>query len=473
MDTSLVENRTVGHEVGKPSDTVEFWLENVKVGMPTKSITGGKGAAKLYPRECRELGVMYSAPLTAEFCLQFVKRDGYGVSTPSGSVLRFTRNFGMLPIMCMSKACHLYGLGGAELIRAKEEQNEFGGYFIVNGIERCVRLLQVPRANHATSIQRSNYKNRGKLYTDLGVAVRCQRHNGDMSTITNTLHYLTTGGATLKFVARKQEFLLPLVLVMRALSGGESVSATRGDDSNRMQRGITDEELFNRIVQGDESNTFVRARAELLLREAKQFNRMQSPEECLSFIGSRFRLLSMKANSTTDVDIGHYIINRYVLVHLPNYGDKLEYLLFMLRKLYSFAAGDCGVDNADSLQNQEILLPGHLLCSFVKEKFDETLANIRLGLLKEMRMDYVKFMNNIPQTKFWQKCVDRYGMLSSGGIGKKVSHFLSTGNIISSTGLDLMQVSGYTIVAEKLNFLRFCAHFRSVHRGSFVRNSCF
>lgn len=80
-------------------------------------------------------------------------------------------------------------------------------------------------------------------------------------------------------------------------------------------------------------------------------------------------------------------------------------------------------------------------------------------------------MNNISQTKFWQKCVDRYGMLSSGGIGKKVSHFLSTGNIISSTGLDLMQVSGYTIVAEKLNFLRFCAHFRSVHRGSFVSES--
>eukprot|EP00970_Alexandrium_tamarense_P003244 scaffold502_cov192-Alexandrium_tamarense.AAC.2 len=139
----------------------------------------------------------------------------------------------------------------------------------------------------------------------------------------------------------------------------------------------------------------------------------------------------------------------------------------MLRKLYSFAAGDCGVDNADSLQNQEILLPGHLMCTFVKEKFDETLANIRLGLLKEMRMDYTKLLTSVPQVKFWTKCVDRYGMLSSGGIGKKVQHFLSTGNIISSTGLDLMQVSGYTIVAEKLNFLRFCAHFRSVHRGQF------
>jgi DNA-directed RNA polymerase I subunit RPA2 len=139
----------------------------------------------------------------------------------------------------------------------------------------------------------------------------------------------------------------------------------------------------------------------------------------------------------------------------------------MLRKLYSFAAGDCGVDNADSLQNQELLLPGHLMCTFVKEKFDETLDNIRVGLLKEMRVDYTKFLTNVPQSKWWMKMVDRYGMLSSGGIGKKVSHFLSTGNIISTTGLDLMQVSGYTIVAEKLNFLRFCAHFRSVHRGQF------
>jgi len=158
---------------------------------------------------------------------------------------------------------------------------------------------------------------------------------------------------------------------------------------------------------------------------------------------------------------------RYILIHLPNYGDKLEYIQFMLRKLYSFAAGDCGVDNADSLQNQEILLPGHLLSTFVKEKFEETLANIRLGLMREIRIDYTKFLTNMDDSKFWQRCCDRYGMLSSGGIGKKVQHFLSTGNIISSTGLDLMQVSGYTIVAEKLNFLRFCAHFRSVHRGQF------
>ena len=48
-----------------------------------------------------------------------------------------------------------------------------------------------------------------------------------------------------------------------------------------------------------------------------------------------------------------------------------------------------------------------------------------------------------------------------------MEYFIATGNLKSQTGLDLMQVSGYTIIAEKLNNMRFLAHFRSVHRGSF------
>ena len=349
------------------------------------------------------------------------------------------------------------------------QQNEFGGYFLVNGIERCVRLLQVPRRNHPTAIQRSNYKKRGPLYTDLGVAIRCSRYCGDETSITNTIHYLTTGGATIKFVARKQEFLIPVILVIRALSGQE-LSASHSDAmvGSDGRIGITDEELFKRIVQGDESNTFLRVRAELLLQEARgRFGDLNTPEECLDYLGERFRSLSQRADSTSNSEIGHFMIRRYLLIHLPVYKDKLECLLFMLRKLYAFAAGSCGIDNADSLQNQEILLPGHLMTAFVKEKFEEMLQALRLGLIREMRLDFSKTSSKLGDSTFWSKLVDRVGSLSSGGIGKKVQYFLSTGNIISTTGLDLMQVSGYTIVAERLNFLRYCAHFRSVHRGQF------
>lgn len=278
------------------------------------------------------------------------------------------------------------------------------------------------------------------------------------------MHYLTTGGASIKFVAKKQEFLIPVILIIRALSGGESSAA----DAAAGNIGITDEELFRRIVQGDETNTFLRARAELLLQEARaRHGNLNTPDECLEYLGERFRGLSQRADSTSNMEVGHFMIRRYVLIHLPNYKDKLESLLFLLRKMYAFAAGDCGVDNADSMQNQEILLPGHLMIAFVKEKFEEMLQSIRLGLLKEMRTNFSKLTANIKDQRHWSKFVDRHSGMSAGGIGKKVQHLLSTGNIISTTGLDLMQVSGFTIVAERLNFLRYCAHFRSVHRGQF------
>jgi hypothetical protein len=38
--------------------------------------------------------------------------------------------------------------------------------------------------------------------------------------------------------------------------------------------------------------------------------------------------------------------------------------------------------------------------------------------------------------------------------------FVHTGNLVSKSGLDLSQVSGFTVVAEKLNFFRYISHFR-------------
>ena len=52
-------------------------------------------------------------------------------------------------------------------------------------------------------------------------------------------------------------------------------------------------------------------------------------------------------------------------------------------------------------------------------------------------------------------------------IAQKMQYFMATGNLISNSGMDLMQATGFTVVAEKLNWLRYLAHFRCVHRGAF------
>jgi DNA-directed RNA polymerase beta subunit len=564
------------------STVVRFWIEDVHLSPPVRrdsfagksphhnhSHAGGgdyaaaagsaTAARPLYPRECRERKLTYAGKLAGTFCYQLVRRRN-GVELVEGGnspVKKLTaRNFGDLPVMVLSKGCHLRSLTPEQLVRRKEEvrnpreppfsgcssttaalssvarflaslslslslslpsiisltilsvfsvgfppkQTEMGGYFIVGGIERCIRLLQVPRRNYPCAIARGSFKNRGPSYTDLGVSIRCARSCGDHTTVTNTLHYLTTGSATLRFVARKQEFLLPVALVLRALSswrGDEGASdadaaagggrgrrsgtrSHRGSDNRGVGEdghgsgGITDEELYRRLVQGDVQNTFLVSRARLLILGARTaYPQLNTPEECLGYIGSRFRRLSLLSRTTSDVDVGHYMVRRYVLVHCQNYSDKLEALLHMLRKLYCFASGGCGHDNPDSLQNQDILLPGHLVSAFVKEKFEEGLQALRLGILIEMRKDYARVAESkIHDPTWWTKMVDRHlcsrsGSGGGGGVGKKLQHLLSTGNLISSTGLDLMQTSGYTIVAERLNFLRYCAHFRSVHRGQF------
>lgn len=56
---------------------------------------------------------------------------------------------------------------------------------------------------------------------------------------------------------------------------------------------------------------------------------------------------------------------------------------------------------------------------------------------------------------------------NAGTIESAMQNFLATGNIKSDTGLGLMQSTGFTIVAENINRMRYMSHFRSIHRGTF------
>lgn len=437
-----------------------FWVEKVTVANPTYPATSTTSLKSklLYPRHCRELKMTYAANMMCEFCYEIVQKVKDPLN-PKKYIIehktkpyKTTKRMGELPLMVLSKKCLLNGKNPAQLVRLKEEQNEFGGYFIVKGIERCVRLLQIPRRNHPTAILRGSYKKRGNQYTDYGVAMRCSRHNLDETSITITLHYLTTGCATLRFVVRKQEFMIPAIIILRALSS----------------KNESDEELYNRILATNPDDTFTKARAQLLLQEGKRFG-IHTQTQALNFLGERFQSVfaSVLSKTTSNEDVGRYLIKEYVYIHLQSFPEKMECLLFCLRKLYAFVSGSCSADNTDSLSNHELLLPGHLLLTFLKEKIQESLMEINKAFVKLTRTatSSGKFMADLQDPKFINTMVDRHAGFDK--IGKKVSYLLSTGNVVSSTGLDLMQVSGYTIVAERLNFLRYCAHFRSVHRGSF------
>ena len=94
------------------------------------------------------------------------------------------------------------------------------------------------------------------------------------------------------------------------------------------------------------------------------------------------------------------LIDRYMFVHLKDHADKLETLLHMLRKLYALVQGSCRPDNADALMNQELLLPGHLIGMYVKEKFEELLLGVRTHVMRDGNADLAKTVTNLSTTKY-------------------------------------------------------------------------
>ncbi|KAI9348048.1 hypothetical protein BDR26DRAFT_907704 [Obelidium mucronatum] len=396
----------------KKMTKLELWWSNVLVGKPQIDSSKGAVPITLYPSECRERGVSYKAKMQARL----------NWSINGGPVQHEFRSLGYLPIMVRSSRCNIESDSPADLVKHKEDPAEFGGYFITNGIERLVRLLIVPRRNHPIALLRPSFQNRGPTYSVYGVAIRSVRD--DMSSQSMT------------------EYMVPVLLILRALQE------------------TSDRDLFMRITQGKTGNTFLTDRVELLLRGFQSLS-VHSKDECRGYIGSKFHVMLDAPEDSTDLDVGIEFLKRIVLVHLKTDQQKFDMLIFMIQKLYSLVAGECAVDNPDSPQHQEVLLCGHLFNSILKEK----IADVLDGLAIQIKTDIRRFPATVDFTdkKYLSKV---FGKVSSD-IGKRMEHFLSTGNLVSNSGLDLQQTSGYTIVAEKLNWFRYLSHFGSIHRGAF------
>ena len=128
------------------------------------------------------------------------------------------------------------------------------------------------------------------------------------------------------------------------------------------------------------------------------------------------------------------------------------------------ASGACQGDNPDSLLHQEVLLPGHLIQQFMKERIVDLQTRLKEILLKEVTD---KVGNRFDDATFVERCFAKAS--SAVNIGKRMEYLLATGNLVSKSGMGLSQTSGFTIVAEKLNFLRYISHFRSIHRGAYFQ----
>lgn len=99
--------------------------------------------------------------------------------------------------------------------------------------------------------------------------------------------------------------MIPAIIVLRALSP------------------VPDQEIAAALAMGDNENTFLTDRIEVLLRMCRQY-KLTTRESCLAFLGERFRSVFQCPPDWSRRKIGLFLIERILLVHLPDHKDKFR-----------------------------------------------------------------------------------------------------------------------------------------------------
>lgn len=413
---------------------LEFTYKNDRISLafaeavlhnPTVSKGSVCKEMRVFPAECRGRRCTYRGRLVAD-----VSWSINGV--PKGII---KQSLGQIPIMVKSKMCNLHGMSPKELVEHHEEAEEMGGYFIVNGIEKVIRMLIMPRRNYPIAMSRPKWKSRGQGYTQYGISMRCVRD--EHTAINMNLHYLEDGTVMVNFIYQKELFFLPIGFALKALVH------------------FSDYQIFKELIKGHEENSFYKSCVSEMLRIVMEEG-CTTQNKVLKYLGQRFRVKMNLPEWYSDEQCAEYLLSECICIHLKSNVEKFYLLCLMTRKLFTFAKQECMEENPDSIMCQEVLTPGQLYLMFMKERLSAWLLTVKMALDKRGHKLSSGWTSET-MMKIFNMGTD---------LTKAFEYLLATGNLVSKTGLGMLQNTGLCVVADKLNFIRYLSHFRCVHRGA-------
>ena len=180
-----------------PQETENFKIKFERIIVNKPKIVEADGSKRnIFPIEARMRKITYAAPIELE------------VSTTIDNVQRekFTTDVGFLPIMVKSKFCHLSGLKDEEdLIKEGEDPHDLGGYFILNGNERVLIIVEdlAPNKIFFQGNKSGPSKYTAKVYSEQGPY-----------RIPHTIEQMKDGIIYISFTRFKR---VPIIAVIKAL----------------------------------------------------------------------------------------------------------------------------------------------------------------------------------------------------------------------------------------------------------------
>ncbi|MFH1229361.1 MAG: DNA-directed RNA polymerase subunit A' [Candidatus Aenigmatarchaeota archaeon] len=313
--------------------TIKF--EKVTVGKPC--VKEAEGSVRdILPMEARLRDFSYTAPIYVQITpiVNKVEQDPVNVLLAE------------LPVMVKSKLCPLSKMSRQDLEKNGEDPDDTGGYFIVNGTERVLVLIEEIAPNRMI-VEKQKVGN----YTEL-IRINSER-NGFVQR--HTIERKNDGSIYISFANIRR---LPIVVLLKILGM---------DKDKSIVEGLKDEKVINEFYVN--------------LYETD----VQTKEDALEYIGKHLKIVQKEYRK----ERVEQIIDKYLLPHLgqdsKNRIDKINYILKVIRKIIQFALGDIPEDDLDHYGNKRIKLSGDLL-----ELLFRSILVGRWGLIARIKYNYQK-----------------------------------------------------------------------------------
>lgn len=267
----------------------------------------------ILPMEARIRNLTYAAPMYVE--MTPVLNNIESETT--------TVNFGDLPVIVKSSICPLSNMSRNELIEAGEDPDDPGGYFIINGTERILVLVEeiAPNRIITAKVDTQNVTEIARIHSEKEGYV--QRH---------LIERRRDGIITISFANVTR---LPITIILKALgleSDKDIITAISLEPEIR-------EEFYVNLYETEVSNQ----------------------EEALEEIGKYLKIPQKEQR----IGRAKRLIDRYLLPHLGQKPEnRLEKALFLskaISKILRLHLGKIEEDDLDHYSNKRLRLAGDLL----------------------------------------------------------------------------------------------------------------
>ncbi len=331
------------------AEEVKFVFGNIRIEKP--SLIEADGAKRIiFPAEARMRDLTYAATIYLEISLII---DGKERERQEVKIMD-------LPVMLKSKYCYLYGLSREELINAGEDPYDTGGYFIINGTERALVLLEDLASNQIF------------VHAEKSGPITHTARVFSASSLYKIPHIIERGKDGIFLVSFAGNKKIPATVLFKSLGYTK-------DSSIPSLIGIDDEDIMINIINGAE---------------------IKNEEEGQEVIAKEMAMLIPREQKLQKVQ---YIINNLLLPHIGMKSeDRTRKAIFigrMIKKLLLLKQGKIQPDDKDHYMNKRVRMAGDLLEDLFRANLKVLVGDMLYIFQRGVRRGKVLTIPSIVRTK--------------------------------------------------------------------------